>query len=208
MVRRRHVLAMALAGTLGLMPAAPAWAQIYRWTDDRGVPHYSEGIDSVPERFRPGAVPLDLRNTPAPSTPSGAATPARPAAGATTIRFSPGERIVVDGRLNGTTSVRLLVDTGADATTIAPRTLVAAGVSLTQGAVTGQIRGATGGVVDAVRVPVASLEIGEARVGPLQVIAHDVEGSGVDGLLGRDVLDQFSVGIDSATGTLTLAPKK
>jgi Domain of unknown function (DUF4124) len=44
------MLSLSLA-ILGLWPA-PAWAQMYRWTDEQGGLHYSQGIDSVPERFR------------------------------------------------------------------------------------------------------------------------------------------------------------
>ena len=29
-----------------------------RWTDDRGMVHYSQGLQSVPEQFRSRAVPL------------------------------------------------------------------------------------------------------------------------------------------------------
>lgn len=38
---------------LCLAPAAPA--QVYRWTDEQGRVNYSQGLDSVPERFRSGA---------------------------------------------------------------------------------------------------------------------------------------------------------
>ena len=34
--------------------ATAASAQMYRWTDERGEVHYSQGIDSVPPRFRGG----------------------------------------------------------------------------------------------------------------------------------------------------------
>ena len=46
-----------------------------------------------------------------------------------------------------------------------------------------------------------SLEVGEARVGRMQVASYDVAGAG-DGLLGRDFLDRFSVNIDSANGVV------
>jgi hypothetical protein len=37
--------------------ADAARAQLYRWTDEQGVPHYGSGIDAVPERFRQGIQP-------------------------------------------------------------------------------------------------------------------------------------------------------
>jgi hypothetical protein len=40
------------------------------------------------------------------------------------------------------------------------------------------------------------------------VISHDIEQGGIDGLLGRDFLDQFNVNVDNAQGVVTLTPKK
>jgi hypothetical protein len=33
-------------------PAAPSGARLYRWVDDQGVLHFTQGRDSVPERYR------------------------------------------------------------------------------------------------------------------------------------------------------------
>ncbi|MBI4637785.1 MAG: aspartyl protease family protein [Candidatus Rokubacteria bacterium] len=209
---RHSLILLAVVGLLAAAGARPADAQIYRWTDERGVPHYSEGLDSVPERYRSQAVPLGFRNAPAPSpapatAPPGPGAPSGPkGAGGTTIQFKPGDRIMADARINGTTSVRLLLDTGADRTLISPRALTAAGVSLTRGTVPAQIVGATG-TAEAQGVVVDSLEVGDARVGRLGVVAHDLDQSGIDGLLGRDFLEQFKVTIDSAAGVVTIAPK-
>jgi hypothetical protein len=83
---------------------------------------------------------------------------------------------------------------------------VAAGVSLTRDTVRGQVFGVTGrDEVDLVAVD--TLEIGEARVGRLAVMAYDVAVPGSDGLLGRDVLGQFSVTIDPVRGEVTLSPR-
>lgn len=193
-----------LAAAIVALAAAPAAAQIYRWTDERGQPHYSEGLDSVPERHRATAVRLGLRNQPAPpSIPSRgeAAT-----AGDTTIRYTPGQPIVVDVRINGAATARLLLDTGADRTLISPRALAAAGVSLTRVVARGAMSGVTG--TDRVDfVEVDSLEVGQARVGRMPVAVYEMPQGPGDGLLGRDFLDRFQVTIDSAQGVLTLAPR-
>jgi predicted aspartyl protease len=190
------VVALVLAAS-----SAPADAQIYRWVDERGVPHYADGIDRVPERYRAKVAPLELRNAPAPAR----ARTATEAEGSAEIKFTKGQAIVVDATLNGRASAKLILDTGADRTVISPRVLETAGVPLTQGP-TGEIRSATG----TARVQGAaldSLEVGGARVSELLVIAHDIEERTVDGLLGRDFLDHFKVSIDSDTGVVTLAPK-
>jgi hypothetical protein len=54
---------------------------------------------------------------------------------------------------------------------------------------------------------VASMEVGEAKVGPLRIIAHDADLKKADGLLGRDFLEHFTVTIDSRELVVTLAPK-
>ena len=87
-------------------------AQIYRWTDDQGHGHYSEGIDTIPERYRSRAAPIGLTNRAAP--PSGRNVPDRVPANGAVVPFAPGERILVSAMLNGRTTVRLLLDTGAD----------------------------------------------------------------------------------------------
>ena len=127
--------------------------------------------------------------------------PSNPAA--TVIPFTPGQPIYVDARVNGRTPVRLVLDTGADSTVIALDVLNAAGASLmghtTLLGVTGQ---AAVGIHD-----VASLEIGNVKVGPLKVLAHHPADQAADGLLGRDFLERFTVTIDSAAGRVTLAPR-
>jgi predicted aspartyl protease len=193
---RATVLALALGVALLAAVPEPARAQIYRWVDERGTAHYVDGLDNVPQRYRSRATSLGMRNAPAAPPAAAPAEKAGPS-GATTITFKPGDRILADARINGRAAVRLLLDTGADRTVIAPRALVAAGISLTRGTTAGQIVGVTG-ATDAQAVVLDSLEVGDARVAKLAVVSHDINQSGIDGLLGRDFLEQFKV---------TIAPK-
>ena len=201
----RPALAVVVIGIVVL--AAPAAAQMFRWVDDTGSVHYSEGVDSIPERYRAGARRLVLPSAPAPA-PAAPGGPAAPGDGSeTAIQFEPGKRIYVDARINGSASARLILDTGADRTVIAPRALAAAGVSLRSAATaSGQMRGATG-TADVQAYDIASLQVGNARVGKMLVISHDVDVPDSDGLLGRDFLDQFKVTIDNGAGKVTLGPK-
>ena len=207
-MRNGVLVALALSALVATWPP-PARAEIYRYVDEKGQSYYVDGIENVPERYRRAATPVGLRNapaTPAATAPApGAAEAAKPA-GTAVIKYTPGQRIMVDVKINGGYTTKLLLDTGADRTMISPRTLQAAGVSLTKPVASGQITGATG--TDKVDyVVVDSLEVGDARVGKLPVGSYELAGDGGEGLLGRDFLDQFKVTMDAAAGEVHLAPK-
>jgi predicted aspartyl protease len=181
-------------------------AQIYRWVDDRGGRHYSQGIDTVPEKFRKTAVPLDLRNAPAaPSGPAPAGGPAASAASTIQIKFEKGQPIVASATINGTTAAKLVVDTAAERTQIVPRVLTAAGVLPAKDA-SGETQAASG-TTGGPTVQIGSLAVGGLRVEKFSVVAQDTARENVDGLLGRDFLDRFQVVIDSDNGIATLSPR-
>jgi predicted aspartyl protease len=183
-----------------LLPGV-AVAQMYRWVDERGTVHYTEGLDSVPERYRAQARPLHFPKPP--PAPEKADTGASPEI--TKIPFTPGSPILVGAKINGERPITLILDTGADRTVVAPGALSRLGIS-TRNAARAEMKGATGTIqVDVVQV--TSVEVGGAKAGPLLIVAHDAGLKQADGLLGRDFLDQFRVTIDSKEGVVTLSPK-
>jgi hypothetical protein len=203
------LLATGLAfGSLLSGAIAPASAQIYRWTDERGEVRFSQGINSVPPQLRGGAVIVGSPSqapAPAPATPEPAA-PSAPV-GVARIPFTPGQPIMVSAKINGGGTTQLILDTGAQGTLISPTALAALGISY-RDAVRGSIKGVTGDA-NVLAVRIESIEVEGARVGPLMVVSHDSGlGAGRDGLLGRDFLDHFIVTIDSANRVVTLTPKK
>ena len=125
--------------------------------------------------------------------------------GGASIRYAPGKPIIVRATVNGSASAQLLLDTGADMTTINPRVLAAAGASLSRPVGAATVTGVAGST-QMQFVTINSLEVEGASVGRLTVAAHTIDGA-ADGLLGRDFLDHFSVTIDSAKGMVTLIPK-
>lgn len=197
----RRILPVLAVLIVALAAAPGVWAQMYRWTDERGQSHFSQGLDSVPERHRGSARPLDFPATPAESRPAAPGAPA----GVAQIRFTPGQPIWVNARINDVGSVRLMLDTGATVTTISPRVLEQLGVS-SRSALQGSIRGVTGSA-PALFVMLQSIEVAGATAGPMRVVAHDAELGQGDGLLGRDFLDRFAVNIDNAAGIVTLTPR-
>ena len=188
-VRGVGVATIVVALALGPPPAA---GQIYQWTDRAGVEYYVTDRDRIPAEYRDAVRVLD-------SAPRDPEDPASSPEG--TIVFERGTPIVTEARLNGVL-LKLLVDTGADRTVIAPSALLRAAVAM-EGASGIRIVGATG-VADAVEVVVPRLDIAGTQIGPLAVVAHDVGTADVDGLLGRDVLDGFVVTIDASRGRAIL----
>jgi len=134
-----------------------------------------------------------------------------------TLRVNPGAPITVEARLNGVV-LTLIVDTGADRTVISPEAIERAGLG-NQAGRSVQVVGVTG-TSTATLVTVPLLDVAGARIGPIVVVAHALpqtfRGSGssgggdtgaVDGLLGRDVLDVFTLSVDTASGRATLTPR-
>ena len=196
--------AVAGLGVVLLLPAL-ALAQMYRWEDPRGTLYYTNTPETIPD---PSRSPTDALPA-APVLPT-KVEPVAPTAvvrsvAITRIPYTTGDPIFVMATISGTGPLTLILDTGADRTMVAPQALWRLGIS-TANAPRAEIRGVTGASQgDVVRV--TSLEIGEAKVGPLRIIAHDADLKKADGLLGRDFLDHFTVTINSRELVVTLVPK-
>jgi hypothetical protein len=178
-----------------------ALGDIYYWMDDQGTQHYTTRLESIPEHYRSKAIPLSLPTSP-PVPPE--ITPRPSPKGLTKISFTPGSPVLVSVKINGGGPITLILDTGADRTMVAPSALSRLGISF-ENSLRGVVRGVTGESY-AEAVWVNSVEIEEAKVGPLLIIAHDADLKGADGLLGRDFLANFNVTIDSKEQVVTLAP--
>ncbi len=190
-VRRtlRAVVAVAF-GAAALFGGAAA-AQVYRWTDDAGVTHLTTNPDRIPAQYRGQVQVLESSGRPPAETPPGESA----------MRVTPGNAIYADAWLNGV-PMTLLVDTGATRTLLASRVLARAGVDVSNGRPI-RIVGVSGSVT-AVEVTVPRLDVAGAQIGPLSVVVHDIPELRADGLLGRDVLEHFTLTIDAARGRATL----
>ena len=181
----------------GCLVVAPAAAQLYQWTDADGTVYFTADPTTIPPAHREAARQL--------GHPQPRPVPPGPAAEAASIAFDPRAPITVGVSLNGV-PLRLIVDTGAERTVLSPAAIERAGFG-GQGGRPIQIVGATG-TAAATLVTVPLLDVAGARIGPLAVIVHalpaDVRAEPVDGLLGRDVLDAFTLTVDTASGRATL----
>jgi aspartyl protease len=186
-----------LLGIIILLPAVGS-TQVYRWEDQDAL-HFTNTYDRVPEPHRSQVGP-PLPVSPDPVVP--AAAP--PMSGVTRIPYSPGSPIFVTASIGGAGSLTLILDTGADRTMVSPEALGRLGIA--SDGQRAEIKGVTG-TSQGSMVQVNSIEVGQARVGPLRIIAHDADLKKADGLLGRDFLEHFTVTIDSKGQQVTLAPK-
>ena len=138
------------------------------------------------------------------STPRAPDGPPRPLVDQTVVSFTPGSPIIVPVALNGV-AVRLVVDTGADRTIISTAAASRAGLGVPQGAPV-QISGVTGSA-QASPVVVPTLDLAGARLGNFTVFVLDSTIPNADGLLGRDVLDAFTLTVDPAQGRASIVPR-
>jgi predicted aspartyl protease len=188
------VAVAALLGLVLLCPA-PAAPQVYQWTDAAGVVHYTTNPDSIPAQHLDEVRIIDAWRPPGEPTPSRSGS---------TIPVRGGGPIMVTAYLNGV-PLTLMLDTGADRTMLAPGALARAGVDQGSGrrvriiGVTGESEGR--------EVTLARLDIAGAQLGPVAVVVHQVPAPEVDGLLGRDLLDAFTVTVDPVDGRAILTPR-
>jgi hypothetical protein len=200
----RASAAMAVA-TLVLLPTLGG-AQVYRWEDEGGTVHFTNAPDRIPDPIRSQMGPLELAPRPDDAKVAPPDAPPAPPRALTRIPFSPGSPILVNARISdAAASVSLILDTGADRTIIAPQALWRLGISALN-APQALIKGVTGlGQGDIIQV--TSIQVGEARVGPLRIVALDADLKQAEGLLGRDFLEHFTVTIDAREQVVTLTPK-
>jgi hypothetical protein len=194
---KRGALASVLLAASVLGPV-PAGAQLYRWVDGDGVVRFTNDLATIPPARRGGAQDIGSPQARPPDAP------APPATAPVIMTFTPGGPIHAPVVLNGVAAT-LLVDTGAYRTLITPAALARAGVDPGQGRLVA-IAGVTG-QAQAREVVVPRLEVGGTALGPLSVIAHGISTAGIDGLLGRDVLDAFTLTVDPAAGRAVLTPR-
>jgi hypothetical protein len=188
-------------GLIGVLLPRLALADIYYWIDDQGTQYYTTRLESIPEPYRSKALPLSLPTSP--GVPPEITHRPSPKGG-TKISYTPGSPVLVSAKINGAGPITLILDTGAERTLVTPSALSRLGIS-SENALRGVLKGVTGASYTEA-VWVNSVEVEEARVGPLLIIAHDADLKGADGLLGRDFLANFNVTIDAKEQVVTLEP--
>ena len=202
MPRLFRIALTALLAAVAVAAAASA-AELWQWTDEDGVVCYTNDPNRIPPAFRADARVIGSPQ-PRPSEPEAAALEPSASAGAGVLPTETGAPIRAPVSLNGVPLV-LIVDTGADRTVLSPSAIARAGVDVTRTREVG-IVGLTGRAT-AREVTVERLDLAGHQVGPLRVIVHDVDVTDADGLLGRDVLDQFTLTVEPSASRAVLTPR-
>lgn len=116
-----------------------------------------------------------------------------------------GSLFVVTVYVNGTRPAKMILDTGASHTILS--FAVARDLSLwAQRRSTSMTMHTAGGTVQADVLPIASIKIGAVEVQDLDVVIHDLPEAppAIDGLLGLNVLNHFTVTLDGVHNQLLL----
>ena len=174
-------------------------AEMLRWIDDKGVVHFTDSLQSIPQKFRSKATRIKTSSQlpPVPMPADKASVPFQ----------KKGELMIVQATLNEKAAAKFVVDTGASYTTISQATAKELEIDLESNPSLIPLQTANG-VIQAPLVSVHSIEIGGLGLKDLTVAVHDVfPDPAIAGLLGLNFLSQFRLDIDSKAGVLRLEKK-
>lgn len=202
-------------GSLCLLATAPSiHSAVYACTEPSGVTVITDSpaqlrdctlISSTPSTKPP---PPDPAPEPRPQHASEheALPRAQPQAAPLSIPLERvGSLLVVTVQVNGTRPAKMILDTGASHTILS--FAVARDLSLwAQHRSTSMTMHTAGGTVQTEVLPIASMTIGDAEVTNVEAAIYDLPEAppGIEGLLGLNVLGQFTVTLDAVRNRLLL----
>jgi len=181
--------------------------EIFRWFDENGTLHFADKPKPVSERYRNESpkrqvTPLPDTALPTPVPKAEHANLANPQQFAVPLTREDG-RLLVDGRINNSSAVRFIVDTGASITVIPARMASRLGLD-SKAAPLIEIRG-VGGAVDGRLIEIDILKVGNAEARNFDVVVIDGDLREL-GLLGGDFLSRFQMDINYTRGQMVLQP--
>jgi hypothetical protein len=207
--RGSFLAAVVLAVSIGSVGHSDDY---YKWTDENGNLHFSDSLETVPEKYRNQIQSNTFENDqPSPKKPPSKVVPppessaedesaAKPA-NRYEVSYTPhGEsekRIIVTAVFNGSVTAPLAIDTGAPETLISPSLAKKLGLfEKDQGRLLIRV-GGIGGSQPAMRSIVDRIEVGGAVSRFVPVIVSKSISKSFEGLLGLDFVSSFAVTIDS-----------
>jgi hypothetical protein len=178
---------------------------MYRWVDDDGGVHISTRLEDIPERYRSRATNIVA---PGPAPHESCANFPKDPQGGTRVAFSlKKDHLIVEGCINDKGPFRFLMDTGWPAPSmVQPHVLESLGINLKKAIFMKEFPEINGDVKRQPVVTLRSIQVGGARVGPIDVGTFSLT-TDFDGALGQDFMSLFIVEIDNRRGVLTLTPR-
>jgi clan AA aspartic protease (TIGR02281 family) len=183
-----------------LLGAPLSAAEYYRWVDQNGVIHFTDTLHNIPEKQRASAARMQTRDNPRSSAPA--------VIGKASVPIERhGQVVVIEATLNGKTSAKFVVDTGASYTMISSAVAKDLNIELTQNQRTMPFQTANG-LIQAPLTNLESITVGGMEIKNLTAAIHDaVPDPNVSGLLGLNFLSNFKLDIDTQRGVLHLEKK-
>jgi len=208
-MRQAFLLVLLLA-----MVGSHAYAEMYKWVDEKGTLHFTDDFSKIPEKYQPDAesqkTPKELpkefsaprRQVEPPSDPALQKT-SEPAGFEVPLKIK-GEVAVAEVSLNGREKYEFIVDTGASFTNISWKMAENLGIIIDENTPFLPVVTASDVVLNAL-VTIGSVRLGEAEVQNVDVTISDLPGD-KGGLLGNSFLYKFRVVLDPINGKMTLFP--
>src|SRR3989338_2818306 len=199
-MRRYGILVAAL---LLAYSGAAFPADILRWTDEKGVVHFTDNLHNIPEKFRSSVTRIKAKESP--RSPEAAKPILFDKA---SVPFQKkGTVVVVPATINEKATVRFVVDTGASYTMISQATAKELDIDLEKKHPSVPFQTANG-TIQAPLVSLSSIDVGGLHVKDLTAAVHDVSPDpSISGLLGLNFLSNFRMDIDTQNGVLHLERK-
>lgn len=186
------------------LPLLAGAAEMVRWVDEKGVIHFTDSLQNIPEKYRGNALRLQIPETPRRAEP---VKPPEPDKASVPLQKK-GPIAIVQATLNNRTSASLIVDTGASFTLISRAVAKELQIDVDGKNLPTLPFQTANGVISAPMVTLESIEVGGMQVKNLTAAVYDsFPDSSVSGLLGLNFLSHFRMDIDGKNGMLHLEKK-
>jgi predicted aspartyl protease len=201
----RHVFLFAV---LLVFIGSLAYAEMYKWVDEKGTVHFTDDLSKIPEKFRSNTesrkTPKEVSTPEKEEKPTSIPTPQKssePVGFEIPIKIK-GEVAVAEVILNGREKQEFIVDTGASFTNISWKMAKDLDITIDNNTPFLPIVTASDVVFNPL-VTVRSMTVGKAEVENVDVTISDLPDD-MGGLLGNSFLYKFRVVLDPINGKMTL----
>ncbi|MCS6293573.1 MAG: aspartyl protease family protein [Nitrospira sp.] len=201
---------------LVLSPCSMFAGDLVQWTDEKGMIHFSDSLDNVPEKFRSQTKQEKFKEEKRPerthakvdcSGSEGRVLQSmletwgkKPALAIHEVPFQAYEgtarRVIVPVTFNGFVTVPMAIDTGAPGLIISPKVAKTLGLATNEDGKVLSVTGGIGGRVFAVRTFIDKVQVGGATDSFIPATVAPSISTSFEGLIGMDFMSKYSFKID------------